>query len=157
MFVPARFSVPASQEVTGVARRLNRLFDEAFQGWPAWNREDSGSVTGAWLPAVDIFEAQDAVKIVAEVPGVKADDVKISIENNVLTISGEKKQMAEEQAQHVHRYERCYGAFERSFTLPSTLDAERIKAAYEDGVLTVVLPKVEKAKPRQIAVEIQKK
>jgi HSP20 family protein len=156
MTIPTRFTAPVLPEMTTMARRLNRLLDEAFQA-PQWSREDSGSVTSAWLPAVDVFEEKDTVKIMAELPGVKADEVKISLENGVLTIRGEKKQTAEEHTERVHRYERCYGVFERSFTVPTTIDADHIKATYEDGVLTLTLPKIERAKPRQISVEVQKK
>lgn len=156
MTIATRYTGPAVPEMTSMARRLNRLIDEAFQA-PQWSREEDGSLTSAWLPAVDVFEEKDAVRIMAELPGVKADEVKISLENNVLTIRGEKKQTAEERTERVHRYERCYGAFERSFTVPTTIDAEHIKAAYEDGVLTLTLPKVERAKPRQISVEVQKR
>jgi HSP20 family protein len=113
-----------------------------------------GETTGAWTPVVDIFEEANALRIVAEVPGVKPEDVKISVENNVLTIQGTKEQVAEEKAEKVHRYERTYGAFERSFTLPATVDPEHIKASYAAGVLTLVLPKIEKAKPRQIKIEV---
>ena len=98
----------------------------------------------------------DSIRIQAEVPGVKPEDVKISVEGNVLTISGTKQQTAEERTERVHRYERTYGAFERTFTLPATVDADKIRASYDHGVLTVTLPKVEKAKPRQIQVELQK-
>ena len=156
MTIPTRFTATALPEMTTMARRLNRLFDEAFQA-QLWPREDGGSITGAWSPPVDVFEEKDSLRIMAELPGVKADEVKISLENNVLTIRGEKKQTAEEHTERVHRYERCYGVFERSFTVPTTIDADHIKAAYEDGVLTLTLPKVEKAKPRQISVEVQKK
>lgn len=86
---------------------------------------------------------------------MKAEDVKISLEGNVLTIRGEKRQAAEEKTEHVHRYGRSYGTFERSFTVPSTVDADHIQASYDLGVLTVRLPKVEKAKPRQIAVRVE--
>jgi len=83
--------------------------------------------------------------------------VKISVEGNVLTIHGTKQQVAEERTERVHRYERTYGAFERTFPLPATVDANNIKAGYEHGVLTVTLPKVEQAKPRQIAVQVVSK
>ncbi|HUG27972.1 MAG TPA: Hsp20/alpha crystallin family protein, partial [Gemmatimonadales bacterium] len=84
--------------------------------------------------------------------GVVAEDVKLSLENNQLSIRGEKRQAAEEQTERVHRYERSYGSFERVFTLPATVDAERIEARVEHGVLTVMLPKVERARPREIPV-----
>jgi HSP20 family protein len=131
-------------------RRMGRVFNEPFVGfdWPV------GEVTAAaWTPVVDIFEEPEYLRITAEVPGVKPENVKILVEGNLLTIQGTKAQVAEEKAEKVHRYERTYGAFERSFTLPTTVDAEHIKANYEMGVLTLTLPKIEKVKPRQIAVE----
>jgi len=112
--------------------------------------------SAAWVPPVDIFEQADGIRILAEIPGVNPSDVTISVEGNVLTIQGAKQQVAEEKTERVHRYERTYGAFERSFTLPPTVDASNIKATYENDVLTVTLPKVEKAKPRQIQVEVSK-
>jgi HSP20 family protein len=99
-----------------------------------------------------VFEDKDAVKIVAELPGVKPEDVKLSLENNLLTIRGEKKQEAEERTDQVHRYERSYGSFERAFVLPSTVDGDKISAQYGNGVLTVTVPKAERAKPREIPV-----
>jgi len=148
-----RFNTPALYDVPGLQRRLGRLIDDAFQGWPA-TQSDGGALTG-WTPPVDVLEDKDAVQISVELPGVKADDVKISLENSVLTIRGEKRQTAEEKTEHVHRYERCYGMFERSFTVPSTVDADHIQASYDLGVLTVRLPKVERAKPRQITVKVE--
>ena len=132
-------------------RRMGRTLYEPLAGFD-WQLGDVA--TAAWTPVVDIFEEPEFVRIVAEVPGVKPEDVQILVEGNVLTIQGTKEQVAERKAEKVHRYERTYGSFERSFTLPATVDAEHIKATYEMGVLTLVLPKVEKAKPRQIKVEI---
>jgi HSP20 family protein len=91
---------------------------------------------------------------VAEVPGVRPEDVKLSIENNLLTIRGEKKQQAEEKSERVHRYERSYGVFERTFSLPTTVDPERIAASYTNGILTVTIPKAERARPREIPVKV---
>ena len=102
---------------------------------------------------VDVFEDKEAVKIVAELPGVTAENVKLSIESNVLTIRGEKKQEAEENSERVHRYERTFGSFERAFALPNSIDADKIDAKYADGVLTVTIPKAEKARPREIPVK----
>jgi HSP20 family protein len=131
-------------------RRLNSALDEAFANWPF--QQENGSITSSWYPACDVFEDKEAVKIVAELPGVKSEDVKLSLENNLLTIRGEKKQEAEERSERVHRYERSYGSFERAFVLPSTVDADKISAQYENGVLTVIVPKVERARPREIPV-----
>jgi HSP20 family protein len=132
-------------------RRLSAALDEAFGGY---EQGEGSTITAAWYPACDVFEDKEAVKIVAELPGVQPDAVKISIENNVLTIRGEKKQQAEERNERVHRYERSYGMFERSFALPSTIDPDKIHAGYENGVLTVTVPKAERARPREIAIKV---
>jgi HSP20 family protein len=145
----ATFLSTRNADVLGL-NRLNRLLSDTLSTFD-WLPRDSASA--AWVPPVDIFEETDALRIMAEVPGIKPEDVKISVEGNVLTIQGTKEQRAEERTERVHRYERTYGAFERSFTLPATVDANAIKASYEHGVLTVTLPKVEKAKPRLIAVQ----
>ncbi len=146
-----------SRSLTGdtastLERRFNRLFNDVFGHY-----EYGDNAGAAWIPPVDIFEQPEAIRIMVEAPGVSPDDVNISLENNVLTIQGTKKQPAEEGAEQVHRYERIYGTFERRFTLPATVDANNIKATYEHGVLTVTLPKVEKARPRQIAVSVSAK
>lgn len=137
----------------GSLRRLNSLLDDAFSGWP-FQQENGGTITSAWVPACDITEDADGVKIVAEVPGVRAEDVKLSLENNILTIRGEKRQEQDGKSGQVHRYERSYGSFERSFALPNSVDAEKIQASYQDGLLNVVLPRAEKAKPREIQVKV---
>ncbi len=133
-------------------RRMGRIFNEPlfrpFE-WPV-----SEAAAAAWMPLVDIFEEPEVIRLVAEVPGVKPEDVKISVEGNLLTIKGTKEQVAEEKAEKVHRYERTYGAFERTFTLPASIDPNKIKATYNLGVLTITLPKVEAAKPHLIKVEI---
>jgi HSP20 family protein len=139
---------------TTFEQRVNRLFTDALGAFDWSYRDNAGA---AWVPPVDIFEEPEAIRLVAEVPGVSPTDVKISLENNVLTIHGTKQQVAEERAERVYRYERTYGTFERSFTLPTTVDASAIKANYEHGVLTVTLPKVERAKPRQIEVQVTAK
>ena len=146
MSLMLRRFAPAN-DLLGV-RRLNALLDEAFTGWPVGN----GVATSAWLPSVDVFEDKESLKIVAELPGLKPEDVKITLENSTLTLRGEKKQVAEEKTERVHRYERSYGSFERSFSLPNTVDADKVAASFENGVLTITLPKAEKAKPREIAV-----
>jgi HSP20 family protein len=149
------FLTPARRPLDSLTslRRLNSVLDEAFNAWPFQNQE-SGALTASWLPACDVSEDKDVVKIVAEVPGVRPEDVKISLENNLLTIRGEKKQDAEEKNERVHRYERSYGAFERTFSLPSTVDPDRIVADYQHGILTVSIPKVERARPREIPVKV---
>src|SRR5256714_10580655 len=131
--------------------RIGRTFNEPFHAaeWPV-----PEAVTTAWLPLVDIFEEPDAIRLVAELPGVSPSDVKISVEDNLLTIKGTKQQVAEEKAEKVHRYERTYGAFERTFRLSASIDANKIKATCDLGVLTITLPKAETAKPHLITVEV---
>lgn len=145
------FLTTRNNDASRLERRISRFFNDALTGFD-WQYRDSAAA--AWVPPVDIFEEADSIRIMAEVPGVKPGDVKISLEGNVLTIHGTKQQVAAEQTERVHRYERTYGAFERTFTLPATVDAGHIRAQYENGVLTVTLPKLEKAKPRQIQVEV---
>jgi HSP20 family protein len=134
-----------------LAHRTGRIFNEPVRTfeWPA-----PEAATAAWLPLVDIFEEPDVIRLVAEVPGVKPEDVKISVEGNLLTIKGTKEQVAEETAEKVHRYERTYGAFERTFRLSASIDATSIKATCNLGVLTITLPKAETAKPHLIKVEV---
>jgi len=131
--------------------RIGRTFNEPLRGseWPV-----PEAVTTAWLPLVDIFEEPDAIRLVAELPGVRPSEVQISVESNLLTIKGTKQQLAEEKAEKVHRYERTYGAFERTFRLSASIDPNKIKATYNLGVLTITLPKAETAKPHLIKVEV---
>lgn len=135
-------------------RRMNQMLESALGGWP-FTGEGSDLMTSAWVPATDIFEDAEGIKIAIELPGLAPEDVKLTIENSTLTIRGEKKQVAEEKTTRVHRYERSYGVFERSFTLPTTVDNEKVAARFENGVLTVALPKVERAKPREIQVKVK--
>jgi HSP20 family protein len=134
-------------------RRINTLLDATFNGWP-FIAETNGAVTSTWTPPTDIFEDADGVKIIVELPGLSPEDVKLTVENQTLTLRGEKKQVAEEKTTRVHRYERSYGSFERAFALPDSADVDRIAARFEHGVLTVTLPRAEKAKPRSIEVKV---
>jgi len=131
--------------------RTGRMLHEPFHAFESFVPE---AATAAWLPLVDIFEEPEVIRLVAEVPGVKPENVKISVEGNLLTIKGTKELVAEEKAERVHRYERTYGAFERTFRLSASIDPARIKATHTLGVLTITLPKVETAKPHLIKVEV---
>jgi HSP20 family protein len=131
-------------------QRLNRMLDEAFAGWAGV--EPGTAITSSLFAPTDVSESPESLQITMEVPGVRSEDVKISLENNLLTIRGEKRQEAEEKGERVHRYERSYGTFERTFVLPNTVDPERIEARYGDGILTVTIPKAERARPREIPV-----
>lgn len=128
-------------------RSLDRMFDEAFNTFPAFAASRSLS------PATDISETDDAVTLTIELPGVKPEDVKLSLENEELTIRAEKKHEAQDTDARSHRVERSYGILERRFTLPSVIDTEKIDARQADGILTVVLPKSERARSREIEVK----
>jgi HSP20 family protein len=142
-----RADVPSSwNDLFQTRREIDRVFDRFFS--------QPGSMSGPWAPMVDVRETTDAIEVVAELPGLRPDDVEVNIENNVLSISGEKKQEVTEgnpEAEY-HLVERRCGRFERSFTLPRTVDAERIAARFEHGLLTVTLPKAEAAKPRRVEI-----
>ena len=133
--------------------RIGRIYNTEPQRTFEWQVPEA--TTTAWLPLVDIFEEPDVIRLVAEVPGVRPEDVKISVEGSLLTIKGTKEQVTEEKAEKVHRYERTYGAFERTFTLSASIDANKIKATYNLGVLTITLPKAETAKPHLITIEVR--
>lgn len=137
---------------TQYPNRLGRLLEHMLES--RLQQDENSSLFGHWMPLVDVIEERDTIRLVAELPGVKSEDVRISLENNVLTLQGEKK-AEERQDDKVYRFERTYGMFERSFTLPATIDANKIVAKFESGLLTVLLPKVEAAKPRQITVKIE--
>lgn len=126
--------------------RLNRMFDAVFSGEPL--------TSSAWVPAVDIYEtAEKDVIVKVEVPDMKREDIKVTFENNVLTVEGERKANEDVKNEQYHRIERRYGAFRRSFTMPASVDGTRVQAAYTDGVLKITLPQRAEAKPRQITIE----
>lgn len=128
-------------------QRLNRILDEAFAGLPF---PESSVVTSTLFAPTDVSEDENALQITMELPGVNPDNVRLSLENNVLTIRGEKRQELDESNERVHRSERVYGVFERTFVLPNTVDQDRIEGRVENGVLVVRIPKAERARPREI-------
>jgi HSP20 family protein len=130
-------------------RRLNSVLDQAFGSWPT-----EGTGGASWLPVCDVFEGRDSVKLLAELPGVRPEDVKLSVENNLLTIQGQKRSESNGRSGRLHSLERSYGSFERSFALPSTIDPDRITATFEHGILTVTIPRAERARPREIPVNV---
>lgn len=137
------------REFQSLQSRMNRLFENQYGG----GREET-LVSGAFVPAVDIYEDQQGIQLKLEVPGIEEKDLDIRVENNVLTVSGERKFEQEQKEENFHRIERRYGSFTRSFTLPNTVNTENITADYNAGVLTVKLAKREEAKPKQIKVNI---
>jgi HSP20 family protein len=143
------------RDLVGLQDRMNRMFDESYRGVGRSHGED-WALGGSWAPAVDIYDHEGNIVLKAELPGVDPKDVDVRLENNTLTLRGERKLDTEIQQESYHRVERTYGAFARSFTLPSVVDQEKIKADYKDGVLKVTLPKREEAKPKQINIAITK-
>jgi HSP20 family protein len=128
--------------------RMNRLFDDAGRG----GRSEEPSATTSWSPAVDIFETEGEIVVKAELPAMDRKDITLNLEKNVLTLRGERRFEKETKEENYHRIERSYGAFSRAFSIPATVDEDKIRADYKDGVLKIVLPKKEQAKPKQIRI-----
>jgi HSP20 family protein len=140
------------RDLAALQNRMNRLFEEQYGG----GREEQ-LTTGAFVPPVDIYEDEHTIQLKLEVPGIDEKDLDIKVENNVLTVSGERKLEKEEKEENFHRVERRYGSFSRSFTLPNTVDTENVQADYHNGVLNIRLAKRAEAKPKQIKVNIGQK
>jgi len=133
------------QELEGMQRTLSRLLDEGGMS--------TSSEFGTWMPAVDIRETDDALLVYAELPGIDKKDIHVDVHDGVLTISGERKYEKDVKEENVHRTERAYGRFSRSFSLPRTVDADKVDARLKDGVLEIRLPKTESAKPKAIEIK----
>lgn len=131
------------RDMVALQNRINQMFGDT-------GRDAEGF--GAWLPPVDVLEEGDNLVFRAELPGVARDAIEVKVENGTLTLRGEKRQEKETTAGSAHRVERVYGTFHRAFTLPSSVNAEKIQARFKDGVLELVLPKAEEAKPRRITI-----
>ena len=143
------------RDLVGLQERMNRLFDESFRGINRTGSEEDW-VGGSWAPAVDIYEQNGNIVLKAELPGVDPKDVDVRVENNILTLRGERKLDNEVKRENYHRVERAYGSFTRSFTLPNVVDTEKIKAEYKDGLLRMTLPKKDEARTKQIAIAVAK-
>ena len=140
------------RELAGVQDRMNRLFQDSFG--PV--REEA-LTTASFAPAVDIYEDEHEITLKVEVPGIEEKDIDIRLENNTLTVRGERKFEKEEKEENFRRVERHYGSFSRSFTLPNIVDTDKVHATYEKGVLEIRLAKKEEARPKQIKVYVEKK
>jgi HSP20 family protein len=134
---------------------LQQRFEDAWRFWPSMRRFPFDN--GEWLPAMDMFEKDDRYVVKAELPGMKEEDVDISLVGNRLTLKGERKAETEVKEENYYRSERSYGNFFRSIDLPSDADPDKIEANYEDGVLEVTIPKTEAVKPKKVAVSAKKK
>jgi len=137
------------REFAAMQDRMNRLFGNVYL------RDEDTGFRGTWVPAVDIFETDSHDLVVrAELPGMNREDIEVTVENSTLALKGEKSFDPDVKEDHYRRIERSYGTFQRSFTLPNTVDASKVSADFKNGVLTVTLPFREEAKPRTINVEV---
>ena len=136
---------------TGLANihdQIDDMFTRFIEGWPSPVYQ-----SGGWWPPVDVAESEDSVTVKAEMPGIEPDEIELSVHDNTLTITGEKKEATEQNEGNYYHVERRYGSFRRDVSLPGTVDAEKIEASCKEGILCVKLPKIEAAKPKRIKIE----
>lgn len=143
------FRTPMS-DVALLQNRLNSIFNEL----PRFSGESENLSTGSFMPAVDVYEDPHKVVLKLEVPGIKQEDLDIRVENQTLTVKGERKFEKDEKEENFQRIERSYGSFVRSFTLPQTVDPDSITASYDAGVLSITLNKKAEAKPKQVKISV---
>ena len=136
-----------TRELDSLQGDMNRLFDRFFEG-----RGGNGGSIRRWIPAMDLVETDADVVLRADLPGMTGDDVQIEVKDNVLTVSGERRDEQEHKAEGFHRVERAFGTFSRSLTLPRGADAEKVKADFSNGVLEVRVPKPEQTKPTRVEI-----
>jgi HSP20 family protein len=148
-FVPIRSTF---NEIAALQNRLNTMFNEFAR--PAVSVDAEAGAMGSFVPAVDVYEDTQALVLKLEIPGVKLEDLDVRLENQTLTVKGERKLEGELKQENFHRIERRFGSFARTFTLPQTVDTEALTASYDAGVLTVTVAKKAEAKPRQVKIEV---
>ncbi|MBM2828840.1 MAG: Heat shock protein Hsp20 [Actinobacteria bacterium] len=140
------------RDLSSIQEKMNQLFEDTFS---RTRGRDEALGKGMWTPAVDIFETEEAVVVKAEIPGVERDQIAVGIKDGILTLHGERKFEKEVKEENYHRIERAYGTFHRSFSLPSSVEQDKISAKFKEGVLEVTLPKKERATPKQIKVDVK--
>lgn len=140
------------KDLISLREKMNKLFEDSMSRSQA---DDQDFSVGAWKPSVDIYETADKMVLVADLPGIKQEDIELKVENNLLTIRGERKMDKEIKQEDFHRIERAYGSFSRSFTLPATIDIDKIKAEHRNGILQVILPKKEETKAKKIKIDLK--
>jgi|SRR5208282_4469885 len=140
---------PAFGRLSSLRDELDRLFESPLAEWTG-----TSQLLGGWTPALDMHENKDTYVVRVELPGLKREDIDVSLQDGALVISGERKAEKVEESVEVHRQERFYGKFQRALTPPEPVAADKVKADYKDGVLTVMLPKTEEAKPKKIDVSV---
>lgn len=149
---PVRELATLPSSILEMQKEINRMFDRFFRGGVV---DEGDLLSTMWMPAVDLIEKDDEFVAKVELPGVRKDDVKITLHDNTLTIRGEKKEEKETKDSSYHRIERTYGSFQRSFTLPTAVRQDKVEAEFRDGVLTITMPKAEEAKRKQIEVKVK--
>ena len=142
------------RDLTSTREEMRHLFDDFLTGWP-WLERGRDLLDSEWTPSVDVAETEEDVIVTAELPGVRPEDVDLTIANDILTIRGEKKEEEEADKERRHRVERCYGNFQSSISLPTGVQEDKVEACYKDGVLRVSIPKGEKVKPKQIKISVE--
>jgi HSP20 family protein len=148
MTVPTRFE--PFREFATLQDRINRVFRDSYSG----EGRDESLTTSSFAPAVDVYEDEHKVTLKIEVPGIDEKEIDVQVENNILTVHGERKIEKEEKEENYRRVERQYGSFTRTFTLPTTVETESVSATHDKGVLKIALPKKAEAKPKQIKVNV---
>ena len=141
-------------DISNLSQRMDRMFEE-LMGRGLRRLAEDDRVRGSWSPAVNILERKDAIVITADLPGLKAEDVDVTVDNGVLTIRGERRLEEASEGETYHRVERVYGVFERTFTLPNSVDVNTIDAKFRNGEMVVTLPKREESKPRAVKVAVE--
>jgi HSP20 family protein len=136
------------RDLITIREKMNRLFEEAVTS----RGEEKDMMSSSWSPSVDIFETENELVLTAEVPGIDEKDIEIKLEDNTLTLKGERKLEKETKEENYHRIERAYGSFYRSFTLPSYIDQDKISAEHQNGILKVIMPKQPELKPRNVKI-----
>jgi HSP20 family protein len=139
------------RQLTTLRDEIDRLFDSPLSAFT----ETTQPFLSGWLPAVDLYQDKDSVIVRAELPGMKKEEIDISLHEGVLTLAGERKAEQKQEDTEACRFERFVGRFHRTLALPVQVQAEKVKATYKDGILTVVLPKADEAKPKQIQVDVK--
>lgn len=136
------------RDLITLREKMNRLFEDAVTA----RGEEKDMISSTWAPSVDIYETENALILTAEVPGVDENNIEIKIEDNTLSLNGERKFEKETKEENYHRIERSYGSFYRSFTIPRQIDQEKIKAEHDNGVLRITMPKKPESKPKSVKV-----
>ena len=139
------------RDLLSIQDRMNRLFEQTLSR----SRAEEGIAASTWSPAVDIYETPETIVMKAELPGLSREDIEIQIRDNALTLRGERRFAKDAQQENYLRIKRAYGAFQRSFTLPATIQQDKIRAVFRHGVLELTLPKAEEAKTKKIAIEVR--